>query len=118
MMMHKRIFLLLLLMASPVFSECLRDFTGRSVCGHGPCAKDMRGDGSDECSRCVEVEMGLREDPTVDPTLRLFHNNCATWPNHRLKKILHADRDQHRKLGRKLGHYLSGATLAESASRK
>ena len=44
MMMHKRIFLMLLLMASPVSAECLRDFAGRSVCGHGPCAKDIRGD--------------------------------------------------------------------------
>lgn len=43
MMIHKRFFLVLFLIASPVFAECMRDSAGRNVCGHGPCAKDMRG---------------------------------------------------------------------------
>jgi hypothetical protein len=43
-MMQKRIFLTLLLITNPVFAECMRDFSGRSVCGQGPCAKDRRGD--------------------------------------------------------------------------
>lgn len=43
MMMHKRIFLVLLFIASPVIAECMRDSDGHNVCGHGPCAKDMRG---------------------------------------------------------------------------
>lgn len=42
-MIQKGLFLALFLMAGPVFADCMRDFTGRSVCGHGPCAMDRRG---------------------------------------------------------------------------
>jgi hypothetical protein len=43
-MMHKRTLLILLLITSPAFSDCMRDSSGRSICGHGPCAKDFRGE--------------------------------------------------------------------------
>jgi hypothetical protein len=42
--MNKGIFLVFLLATSPLFAECIRDLEGRTVCGHGPCAKDWRGD--------------------------------------------------------------------------
>ena len=44
MIMYKGLLLVLLLTASPLFAECMRDLEGRSICGHGPCAKDRRGD--------------------------------------------------------------------------
>ena len=43
MIMHKIVFLILFLLATPVFAECMRDLEGRSICGQGPCAKDIRG---------------------------------------------------------------------------
>jgi hypothetical protein len=44
MMIQRVILLILLLIATPVIAECMRDLKGRSICGPGPCAKDIRGD--------------------------------------------------------------------------
>ena len=39
-----RTLLMLLLVASPVYADCMRDSFGRTICGQGPCAKDYRGE--------------------------------------------------------------------------
>ena len=39
-----RTLLVLLLVASPVYADCMRDSSGRNICGQGPCAKDYRGE--------------------------------------------------------------------------
>jgi hypothetical protein len=33
----------LFLIAWPVYADCLRSIEGETICGRGPCAKDMRG---------------------------------------------------------------------------
>ena len=42
--MRKILSLLLVLIASPALSDCMRDSRGDTFCGHGPCAKDFRGE--------------------------------------------------------------------------
>jgi hypothetical protein len=36
--------LILLLITSPAYSDCMIDSSGSSICGHGPCAKDFHGE--------------------------------------------------------------------------
>ena len=36
--------LFLLLMAGPAFADCMTDSSGVSVCGRGPCARDLSGE--------------------------------------------------------------------------
>jgi hypothetical protein len=42
-MMRKTLLLMLLLIANPGIAECMRESSGQSICGQGPCAKNIRG---------------------------------------------------------------------------
>ena len=42
--MRKSVFLILLFIAGPVFSECLSNSRGDQICGAGPCAIDGNGE--------------------------------------------------------------------------
>ena len=42
--MRKILSLLLVLIASPALSDCMRDSRGDTYCGHGPCAKNRAGE--------------------------------------------------------------------------
>lgn len=41
--MGKIILLMLLLASGPLVADCMRESSGLSVCGQGPCAKNLRG---------------------------------------------------------------------------
>lgn len=42
--MLRILLLTLLFSAGPALAECMRDYKGRTICGHGPCAKDIKGE--------------------------------------------------------------------------